>query len=531
MRAFENMLSGGLIVLTVVLRLMRKYSAQWRNLTGCTAMVLIVAVAVVTFVLTNAAAADISACEASSFAKAMEDKELHTLQEPVVNFTTADKTMVEQVAEQQPINGIDEVDERLESMGKLKKLGSMLMLFINDNEERYPDNLEELGQYDRDGILEWALENVMYLGKGKTITISPHAPIAYDKTLLQHGEGTNVLFNDSHIEAMSYEKLQELLRTKTGFLADVRKQANEILSAAHLHGLSKEMMIFAAYNEDRYPANINVLFETGKINQEEFSWLSENVEYLGNQKKYDEETGLVLAYDKTFLEQYGEGTNVLFDNHQVEFVNSTRFEEMGIVSRKDAEVQRREEDQKIEVQARFLTIPLDADEIASFLKKEDAITSTVDFQFNAGCVFDDKQLGELLKLVRANPDANYLSTPAVVAINGEDVTMRQQEKMEYMVEEEEKELLLGTVFKVKPVITNSGKIMVESEFEKRNLLGYEEGLPQTEVTKIKSVLGVPDGGTVFAARYDILGPDEKPQKIMLFLISARRVGDDETAGE
>lgn len=97
------------------------------------------------------------------------------------------------------------------SQEKLRKLGVALFMYANDHEEKYPDTLGELKLYVGDERnFQWLLDNVEYLAKGKTVVDHPNTMIAYDKTLLEKGNGTNVLFNDSHVEFVKPNQLAEL---------------------------------------------------------------------------------------------------------------------------------------------------------------------------------------------------------------------------------------------------------------------------------------------------------------------------------
>lgn len=84
-----------------------------------------------------------------------------------------------------------------ESAEKLKKLGLALFIYASEHEEKYPDTLQEL-EYCID-TFQWFLENVEYIGKGKTTMDKSPIPVAYDKTLLEKGNSTNILFNDGHL--------------------------------------------------------------------------------------------------------------------------------------------------------------------------------------------------------------------------------------------------------------------------------------------------------------------------------------------
>jgi len=103
-----------------------------------------------------------------------------------------------------------EIDARIESFTKLHELGDMLLLYANDNKEKYPDSLEELKNYEpNEQDFKWILENIEYLGKGKTAVEPPDTPMAYDKTLFAPDSGTNVLFNDCHVEFVKAAELEK----------------------------------------------------------------------------------------------------------------------------------------------------------------------------------------------------------------------------------------------------------------------------------------------------------------------------------
>ena len=86
-------------------------------------------------------------------------------------------------------------------------------MFANEHGSKLPDNLQELEHYvGKRQDFQWILDNVKYTGKGKKATGSQSfsTAIAYDKTLLEEGKGTNVLFGDGHVEFKVPERLEEL---------------------------------------------------------------------------------------------------------------------------------------------------------------------------------------------------------------------------------------------------------------------------------------------------------------------------------
>lgn len=105
---------------------------------------------------------------------------------------------------------IKELAQRQRSSRKLEKLGRMLREYGEDNNDTLPDSLDELRQYDADDLLAWVSENVAYLGKGKTPASPPNTVVAYDKTLLTEGKGTNVLFLDGHVTFRTPQQLKKV---------------------------------------------------------------------------------------------------------------------------------------------------------------------------------------------------------------------------------------------------------------------------------------------------------------------------------
>jgi len=109
-----------------------------------------------------------------------------------------------------------------ESAEKLKELGKALLIYANDHEDKYPDSLHHLPVYSNVEELKWVLANVKYLAHGKTIAVRPDTVIAYDKKLLAERKGTNVLFNDSHVEFVKPERLKELGISGTEILIETK---------------------------------------------------------------------------------------------------------------------------------------------------------------------------------------------------------------------------------------------------------------------------------------------------------------------
>ncbi len=137
-----------------------------------------------------------------------------------------------------------EIQKQAESAKKLSSLGHALLIYANDHEDKYPDSLHTFTEYLKLEDFNWVITNVEYLARGKTITVRPDIVIAYDKKLLEERKGTNVLFNDSHVEFIKPERLKALgisantiqietriLSVSEDFLKDIGLDANSVHSS------------------------------------------------------------------------------------------------------------------------------------------------------------------------------------------------------------------------------------------------------------------------------------------------------------
>jgi prepilin-type processing-associated H-X9-DG protein len=216
----------------------------------------------------------------------------------------------------------EELREVIESGEKLKGLGKALSIYANDDEEgRFPDALEQLleGDYVSDKDLEWLVENVEYMGKGKTAADAHDSPIAYDKTYLQWGKGTNILYLDGHVAFRSMEELEKSPGIQPTAMLRLIELKERQESGRRLRGLGKALSIYAHEDEEgRFPDTLQQLLEGDYVSKEALEWLVENVEYLGKAKKATDALDTAIAYDKTLL-QKSKGTNILYLDGHVAF--------------------------------------------------------------------------------------------------------------------------------------------------------------------------------------------------------------------
>jgi len=108
----------------------------------------------------------------------------------------------------------DSETQRLaESVNKLKEFGLLAIMYADHHDGRYPATLDELkaSAEKEQQDYQWIVANIEYIGAGKTDS-DPNAGetvLAYDKTVLRAGKGTNAVFRDSHVEFIEPKRLSQ----------------------------------------------------------------------------------------------------------------------------------------------------------------------------------------------------------------------------------------------------------------------------------------------------------------------------------
>ena len=117
---------------------------------------------------------------------------------------------------------LPEIKTRMESAKKLSNLGKALLIYANDHDDKYPNALFNFSEYMKWQDFSWIRQNVEYLASGKTLADRPDIPLAYDKTLLAKGKGTNVLYNDCHVGFVKAEGLKKLGISESEILIETK---------------------------------------------------------------------------------------------------------------------------------------------------------------------------------------------------------------------------------------------------------------------------------------------------------------------
>ncbi|MEA3227288.1 MAG: hypothetical protein U9Q07_15165, partial [Planctomycetota bacterium] len=120
------------------------------------------------------------------------------------------------------IKKLAQLDRRAkESAERLMRIGRALLIYANDHDGKYPDMLHKLREYLKTEKLAW-IKQYECLAGGRTTADRPDIVIVYDAELMQQGKGTNVLFNDCHVEFANLERLTELSISNTTILLKTR---------------------------------------------------------------------------------------------------------------------------------------------------------------------------------------------------------------------------------------------------------------------------------------------------------------------
>jgi len=164
---------------------------------------------------------------------------------------------------------------------------------------------------------------------------------------LKTGEYSIEIYHPSYLEmnesypviSYPFEKLSTEKESVKGYKMSSKSQEFENLghileSIEKLKGLFAALKTYANDHQGNYPGTIGLL----DIKADDFQWLAQNVEYIGDAKAQttSKPAETVLAYDKALLEKCG-STLVLFRDGHIEFCWPRQLEILGIL-RTDIEV-------------------------------------------------------------------------------------------------------------------------------------------------------------------------------------------------
>jgi hypothetical protein len=304
-------------------------------------------------------------------------------------------------------------------------------------------------------------------------------------------------------EALEPVQIKELL--------EIEKRVE---SARKLSNLGKALLIYANDYDDKYPLSLRRLRDY--LNLEEFNWALANIEYLAHGKTIAVRPDTVIAYDKILLTER-KGTNVLYNDSNVEFVKPERLKELGI-SATEILI----ETKILLVSEDFLqSIGLDANSVDSSDAWSEHLVADIAAEPNAETyilILDELHISFLLKAVGAHKGAIVLAAPKVSTREGRTTEIGIMTEEYYVLGYTEPndpsdkpvpkvdKVELGTRIWLKPELTpDNEKIKLDFKMEFRQLLDYEERkykgkyiylVPRAEVVSTKMPCLIRDGKTM-----------------------------------
>ncbi len=242
-----------------------------------------------------------------------------------------------QIAEQSivpPATSAPLPEARAESATRLSDLGKTLLIYANDHDDKLPDELTDVRRQYGVGF-SWLYDNVAYLGKSMTVRDRPGRPIAYDKTLIQSGAGTNVLYLDSRVVFENPSRLEELgirYEPKPKSADEVRQEAEiqaRVTVLNHLKKVALAAHLYASDNDGVFPDTLEMLEPYLKREEGLWVWVRENVEYTGKGLNPANlpELGQPIAYSRLASDQ---AVIAFVDGHVEYVIGSPRLKELGI---------------------------------------------------------------------------------------------------------------------------------------------------------------------------------------------------------
>ena len=211
------------------------------------------------------------------------------------------------------------------SRTQLTRLSKSLLIYAREHQDKYPDTLQDARDYiNENGDFSWALAHVAYLGKGVTTLVAPDRILAYDKTLLEQGEGTTVLYCDSHVQWVPADRL-------SGLGIQTSQTAERVAAIHHLKYLAWAALMYADEHNGEFARGMGEL-KPYVGNESRFAWIAANVEYLAAGVKVNDVSNPAikpLGYWKTAPAAVPFTAVAFFDGH-VESVAADRLAALGI---------------------------------------------------------------------------------------------------------------------------------------------------------------------------------------------------------
>jgi len=319
-------------------------------------------------------------------------------------------------------------------------------------------------------------------------------------------------------------------------LEKTRQLHQRIESAKMLEKLCTALLSYGPEAVVKFPDSLQELLKHVEVEQNISRWWLENVQYLGKGKTDAEPPDTVLAYDKQLLAK-GKGTNVLFLDGYVGFERPSRLEQLGIIK------------PAITIESRFFVVPAGAKTVKDFLEKEGLpLVPTRTRPVRSHYLLDDRQVKQFRKLTQTLADSKMLTAPRVTVFDGEQASISEEEKVDYISgyteprqssgqpQPKHDAVAEGIQLKVTPKLQADNKsILLKLDVQLSELVGFQELLfkqkypyqiPEIQVVNINTQVLVPAGQTLLiaGATAKSIGtaeqrpaPGQKPKELIIMI--------------
>jgi len=290
---------------------------------------------------------------------------------------------------------------RLRSMSNLKQLGLACHMYVDDNDDTPAFSMNDLKPYLESDNYLWLKDHTVLLIPDRQITDPGKTLVAYDKTFLKKYGRRIIVFADGHVEIDTKDDLKDVLDKAI----DMSDRVNAMVK---LKELGLELWSWASEHDDAFPDSVEQIEFENEVLKD---WAKENVEYLAGGKIIAEikDSGKeIIAYDKN-LSKTDNGTNLLFADGHVEFVENENLKDIISVDKEDNRPQ-------ILTTGYIVSVPVDLPELKGIMPEKGTENE----------IIPPEKLEAFLDVVRTTPQAKIIAAPKLLTNDGEAGEIRTE---------------------------------------------------------------------------------------------------------
>lgn len=412
------------------------------------------------------------------------------------------------------------LSNRVESARKLKDIGFALTMWLNNHDDVFPDSIGKI-EFKNEALKPWAEKNVEYIGAGKVLSDIQNGgqtAVAYDKTLLNTADGTNLLFADGHVEFCEKENFKDF---------EVLNEDEEVTDRVKWSECNAAMGILRigirVWEAKKRDAGIRLegSWTRDEITLEDLGFLPKdfNGKYFSEQNYSWQVSCFPPDYKLkiTITATAGKG---MPPSAWATLDETGRFDwgygkplHSGMTS---PDMEQTTGTQQILTMGYLITVPADTPLLEDDFPKDNPI------------VISPEKLQGLLADIANNPKATMLATPRLMSHDNEAATIAIVEdipfsdkdgKIEYKEE-------IGVKLSVTPHLSPKGHIRTEIGFEYSYVVNQKE--QKVNSTTIQAEMAMPDGETIMLKPIEIK-KDGETAEILYCILKIEKVKSADAA--